>query len=113
MINHKRSVWSAHSIGKMVSLFPKECIIKKSVRHVLNVHPHSQTTTATTKRGKWSKRDWDGDLCTSCRKPGPFNILVASLQEADSYLLMKPLCSYRVFHFSQRLYNFKKGSGVG
>lgn len=108
MINHKRSVLSTYSLGKMVSLLPKKCTIKKSVRCVLNVHPHSQTTTATTKRGKWSKRDWNGDLCTSCRKPGPFNILVAALQEADAYLLMKPLCSYEVFHFSQRLYDFKK-----
>lgn len=106
-INHKISAPSAHSIGKkMVFLFPKECIIKKSVRCILNVHPHTQTTTATTKRGKWSKRDCNGDLCTSCRKPGPFNILVASLQEADAYLLMKPLCSYEVFHFSQSLYDF-------
>lgn len=58
--------------------------------------------------GKWSKRDCNGDLCTSCRKPGPFNILVASLQEADAYLLMKPLCSYEVFHFSQSPYDFLK-----
>lgn len=33
----------------LVSLSSQECIIKKSVRCVLNVLPHSQTTTATTK----------------------------------------------------------------
>lgn len=53
------------------------------------------------KEGKWSQSDLNRDLCTSCRKRRPFNIFVASLQEADSYLLMKLLCSYEALLFQQ------------
>ena len=53
------------------------------------------------KEGKRSKSDLNRDLCTSCRKRRPFNIFVASLQETDSYLLMKLLCSYEALLFHQ------------
>lgn len=38
------------------------------------------------KEGKWSKSDLNRDRCTSCKKLGSFNIFVASLQEADSFV---------------------------
>lgn len=65
------------------------------------MYTHTARQPLPPQRRNMVQSDSNRDLCTrtSCRKLGPFKIFVASLQEADSYLLMKLLCSYEALLF--------------
>lgn len=65
------------------------------------MYTHAPDNRCHHKAETHSNSDLNRDLCTSCRELGPFNIFVASLQEADTYLLMKLLCTYEelLFHW--------------